>query len=138
MQAMTFVQLDRSFVPIRSNQVVTAETLHGWGGRALGAMSWHQILERPRVIVLAEALSGKTWEFKQQVKELTSNQKFALYTTIERLSDRGLCRTVAPEELKKFETWKRSSEPGWFFLDSVDEARLNHRDVELGADRLRP
>src|SRR5262249_46593995 len=56
----------------------------------------------------------------------------AFYATIEQLSNGpfGLSRA----ERILFDAWKAGSEQAWFFLDSVDEARLNRKKFD---DELR-
>jgi hypothetical protein len=52
----------------------------------------------------------------------------AFYATIEQLAAGRL--NLSPVERTLFDIWKAGSERAWFFLDSVDEARLNRRKFD--------
>ncbi|MCB2199501.1 hypothetical protein KQI63_08855 [bacterium] len=82
---------------------------------------WEELLERKSTIVLGEAGSGKSVEFKNQVERINSNGKFAFGIEIHDLCKNPLSNCVDQALFKK---WRRSKESGYFFLDSLDEAKL--------------
>jgi hypothetical protein len=52
-------------------------------GRSAGLLSWESISARRRVVILAEAGSGKTVEMREQARRRTEAGQFAFYATLE-------------------------------------------------------
>jgi hypothetical protein len=117
---MAFVDLKRSFVPVNKDEEANLSIGDQWGQRYAGWLSWAGLLERKRVVLLAEALSGKSDEFKHTASGLRAKGSFAFDTTIENLVDQAFL--VKPDEQAALDRWKAGDEAAWFFLDSVDEA----------------
>jgi hypothetical protein len=139
-----YVDLKRNFVPIAEDAEPELDVGRLWGRGYGGWLDWREVLDHARVVLLAEAQSGKTEEFKHTAAELRDLGSPAFYATIEQLADRRLI--FSPAERTLFETWKAGADRAWFFLDSVDEARLNrkrfddalrHLVAELGTERGR-
>src|ERR1700753_2323813 len=126
---MAFVDLNRNFASLAKDQEGVVEA-HRYWGRLIGSLSWPDLLKHQRVVLLAEAQSGKTEEFRHQAEQLSKNGKSAFFVRIEDLADEGFDAALDPSALTRFQQWIKSSEEGWFFLDSVDEARLNHKSFE--------
>lgn len=124
------------FVPIDGADAVTADMIESWGRRHLGAVGWDDLLERQRVIILAEASSGKTEEFRGRVEALRATGRAAFFAAIETVAASSLQDAFSRRDASAFESWKRSGEAGWFFLDSVDEAKLNHLSLEVALNRF--
>lgn len=143
---MDFVDLDRLFAPLSKDKEASLEWGAAAGRKYGGWLNWDELLERQRVVLLAEALSGKTRELLFQTKRLRQHGKHAYFVRIEELADSGFQTGLEQTESMGFEEWKASSQaPAWFFLDSVDEARLNKKNFgfalrrfakELGRDNL--
>lgn len=143
---MDFVDLDRLFAPLSKDKEVSLEWGTAGGRKYGGWLNWDELLERQRVVLLAEALSGKTRELLFQTRRLRQNGKHAYFVRIEELADSGFQTGLEQTESMSLEEWKASSQaPAWFFLDSVDEARLNKKNFgfalrrftkELGRDNL--
>lgn len=121
---MAFIPLNRTFLPITAQGAVTADELEIWGRRAYGAKTWPDLLSHKRVVILAEANSGKTQEFRHQVAALREAESSAFFVAIEALARKNFRSLLAPGDRSAFDSWKAGTQPGWFFLDSVDEARL--------------
>lgn len=135
-----YVDLNRSFVPVADDTEPEFGIGHLWGRKYAGWLNWPDVLNHPRVVLLAEAQSGKTEEFKHTTGELRDRGTPAFYATIEQLADGRL--NLSPAQRALFDSWKAGTDRGWFFLDSVDEARLNRKKfddalhylgVEIGA-----
>jgi hypothetical protein len=77
------------------------------------------------VVLLAEAASGKSAEFRNQTETLRAAGSHAFFVTIEELADHGFEAALEPAGVEAFEQWRGGTSDGWFFLDSIDEARLN-------------
>lgn len=134
---MNFVDLNRSFVPIGKNEEADLEIGRTWGRKIANWLDWSELLEHRCVVLLAEASSGKTEEFRHQAETLLNNGKPAFFIRIEDLADDCFNVALDPSSIKAFENWHNNSyDDGWFFLDSVDEARLNHKSLERALRRF--
>jgi hypothetical protein len=133
---MNFVDLDRHFAPLAKDQEPTLELGRLWGSRVGGWLNWEQLRRRRRVILLAEASSGKTEEFRNQCDVLRAAGSPAFFLRIEELADQGTETCLDSGSAKQFETWLGGSGEAWFFLDSVDEARLNRKSFDTSLKRF--
>src|SRR5689334_4618840 len=129
---MLFIDLKRSFVAISKGEEANLDIGRTWGRKIAGWLDWSDLLEYRRVVLLAEASSGKTEEFRHQAETLISQGKAAFFVRIEDLADEGFEAALEPSAVDAFKHWRDISadDEGWFFLDSVDEARLNHKSLE--------
>lgn len=84
---------------------------------------WTDLLNEPRVVVLAEAGSGKTEEIRHVCRRQRNEGKPAFFLRIEHVVD-DFETSFEEGNLEEFEAWLKSGDQGWLFLDSVDEARL--------------
>ncbi|MGJ5080386.1 hypothetical protein [Bradyrhizobium sp. HKCCYLS3013] len=85
--------------------------------------------------MLAEAYSGKTEEFRHQCETLNADGKPAFFLRIEDL-DQGTEQALDRESTERFRAWLTAPGEAWFFLDSVDEARLNRKNFETALRRF--
>ncbi|TPK07986.1 hypothetical protein FJ872_23520 [Mesorhizobium sp. B2-5-9] len=133
---MDFVELHRWFAPISKDQELNADYGAHWGARLSGWMDWSGLLQLRRVVILAEAASGKSEEFRNQARQLSTQGKPSFYLRIEELADQGFEAALGWDEAQKYEAWRTGSTEGWFFLDSIDEARLNRKSFESALKRF--
>jgi hypothetical protein len=133
---MGFIELDRSFAPLSKNQEASLDVGRFWGGRYSGWLQWDELRNRRRVILLAEAASGKTEEFRNQCKIIQESGKPAFFLRIEELADRDTEAALDRDSVARFQAWLAGSGEGWFFLDSVDEARLNRKSFDTALRRF--
>jgi hypothetical protein len=94
-----------------------------------GALNWSELLARRRVVLLAEAGSGKTTEMKARAQQQAQAGQFSFYASVEDVGRRGLNQSLRPPDRKQLDDWRSSEKEGWFFVDSVDEAK--HSGVRL-------
>lgn len=88
-------------------------------------MPFLQLLDRPRVVLLAEGGSGKTWELRESARRLRSEGKAAFFLRLEHVAhDFDSAFEVDAGSIDDFNAWLDSSETGWLLLDSIDESRL--------------
>ena len=127
---MDFVELNRYFVPISVDQEPHLEFLRFWERKAPGWLDWSDLRGYQRVVLLAEASSGKSAEFRNEAKTLTTAGDTAFCVRIEELADQGFEAALDVNDAKVFQKWRNGTNEGWFFLDSVDEARLNRKGFE--------
>ncbi|PTP13683.1 hypothetical protein CWO27_14580 [Vibrio sp. 10N.286.51.C3] len=118
-----YIPLNRQFSPVSKDQK-EAEKLEqslNWG---IGETeSWDSLLCEYRCVVLAEAGAGKTIEFREKATLLANEGKPSFFIRIEDI-DRQFYDAFEVGDEDTFDSWLASSEEAWFFLDSVDEARL--------------
>lgn len=119
------VPLDREFSSVYKNET---ETDGGEFNSPLGhakPIVWDGMEAKYRCIILAEAGAGKTEELRQRAYSLAGEGKAAFFLRIEDIeTDFYTAFEIGTEA--QFHAWLQSTDEAWFFLDSVDEARLDH------------
>ncbi|HSP44601.1 MAG TPA: hypothetical protein VLO30_01285 [Chthoniobacterales bacterium] len=133
---MDFINLDRDFAPLTKDQEPSLDIGRFWGAHYSGWLSWEELRRRRRIILLAEAASGKTEEFRHQYETLQAAGRPAFFLRIEELADQGTETSLDSESATLFAAWLGGSGEGWFFLDSVDEARLNRKSFDSALKRF--
>lgn len=133
---MQFVELNRCFVPLGKDEEPNLDIGRVWGRKIGGWLEWSELREHRRVVLLAEALSGKSEEFRNQAEKLSAQGHSAFCIRIEELADQGFETAMDPGAAKLFDQWRNGTSNGWFFLDSVDEARLNRKSFETALKRF--
>jgi len=123
-----YIELNRMFFELSADYTKNAdnddlELSEALGLKAGNDIGWDELLKKHRVILLSKAGSGKTQEIRQAAIKLQSNNKPAFFLRLENIPD-GLEDSFEKGKIEEFEAWLESSEEGWLFLDSVDEARL--------------
>ncbi len=136
MAAMKTIPLDRIFVPWIDDQDPAAMELYARLGGSRYGLDWPKLLEKKRVVLLAEAGSGKSAEFEEQARLLTEAGKSAFYATVQDVGSEGLRGALSDAHRSRFDAWKESDQPAWLFIDSVDEAKLNGVRIEKALQRL--
>ena len=123
MKPNNFIQLDRLFTSV-SQEESSDESLERqiFLGHPEGK-GWSDILSMRRVVILAEAGSGKTEELLSVCQKLRGTNKSAFFIRLEHLAD-SFEDSFDEGTADEFRTWKDSDSDCWLFLDSVDEARL--------------
>ncbi|MDE0444129.1 MAG: hypothetical protein OXL38_18720 [Gammaproteobacteria bacterium] len=111
-----------SLVP-RSKQDSDEQEIQGLLG--FGGKGWEEIEREYRSVLLAEAGAGKTFEMKARAEHLENQGRPAFFVRIEDVKD-GLEQAFEVGSSESFKQWLDSQGEAWFFLDSVDEARLDN------------
>lgn len=141
-----YIQLDRQFSLLPRNKTdehfeYQSESIYS------DKLQWESLLLEYRTVILAEAGAGKTTEFIQQAKKLEAEGKFSFFIRIEKILDKDFIEFFLVGDEDSFDEWLQSTDEAWFFLDSVDEARLKNseqfhdairrfsRKIKLGAHR---
>jgi hypothetical protein len=132
---MITIDLDRRFVEWNKGDEADPELLARFRitDRSLG---WSDLLKRLRVVVLAEGGSGKSAEFARQAKTQSDTGKDAWYLTVQAIAENGIEDSLTPASQAHYLGWRASDRHGWLFVDSVDEAKLNHIRFEKALRRL--
>jgi len=134
---MPVIDLNRLFVPLRADGENIDWGVAELGRRYGGWLHWEELVTKPRVVLLAEAGSGKTEEFRLRSAVLRERGAASFFLRVEDLADGALNDGLTPEDEARFEAWLGGDAPGSFFLDSVDEARLNAKSFERALMRFR-
>ena len=130
---MAIIPLARRFLVWTSKESADPDLLtYFWGTST--ALRWEDLLAKHRVVVLAEAGSGKSDELEEQARLAREAGKYAFHATVQSVGTKGFQGAITKEDAARLAEWKSGDQPAWFFLDSVDEAKS--RDVRL-SDALR-
>jgi len=131
-----FIELDRTFHELSKDSTENDDldiirAFH-FGDR----LSWTNLINEYRLIILSEAGSGKTFEIRHIAQKLKVEGKPAFFLRLENIP-RDFEDAFEVGTYEAFEEWRASGEEGWLFLDSVDEARLRDPgDFELAIRKL--
>lgn len=129
-----YISLNRRFWPVEADKQNDPETIRALSAFGLAQeVSWDNLLEKHRVVILAEPGTGKTEELRAAAKRLRAAGKPAFFCRIELLQSLDVHRTFDIGTSVEFAEWMTGNHEGWFFLDSVDEAKLSSRSAfEIG------
>lgn len=134
----SFIDLSRTFHDLKNAELEEPELLASLNDQEyFSADGWPELLKCPRVLLLAEAGSGKTIEMLEQAKKLAGDGKSAFFLALESLDRENLTDLFSAEEERAFEKWKRDGHStAWFFLDAVDELKLTQGKLERALNRF--
>ncbi|GAB4223499.1 MAG: hypothetical protein Tsb005_18770 [Gammaproteobacteria bacterium] len=135
-----YIELNRTFYEISKDYTHNADDdldLSEFVALKTGdEISWQELLEKRRIVLLAEAGSGKTTEIKHAAINLRDDDKFAFFLRLENIPD-NFEDSFEIGTFDEFNQWLKSGEEGWLFLDSIDEARLRDpRNFESAIKRV--
>lgn len=135
---LPFIDLDRRFRDLTDAEREDPEVLALYNDHdAPWSLGWEKLLDHPRVIILAEAGSGKTWEMREQVSRMVKVGRTAFFIPLESLQSDNPSNIFSPDEYRLYETWLVDDQSvGWFFLDALDELKLVHGTLERALRRL--
>src|SRR5215211_2790624 len=88
-QPVPTIALDRRFFEWRDEQLSDPDLVLRWG-RSRDLLPWDGVLSRRRVVLLAEAGSGKTEEMREQAGLRTAAGEFAVYMMVEDVARDGV------------------------------------------------
>ena len=136
MTARDPVPVVRRFSPIRSSSSDSDErqiqAILGFGNLA----TWEQIDKGYRSVIIAEAGAGKTFEMKARATHVEANGRPAFFIRIEDIEE-DFADAFEVGDAETFEQWLGSQTDAWFYLNSIDEARLeNPRTFEKAIRRF--
>lgn len=136
MRIESHIPLERQFSPVPKSQEDAEgdEILSVWGH--VKPKIWDDMDREFRCVILAEAGAGKTEELRQRASVLASRGNPSFFIRIEDI-EADFYKAFEIGEEAQFQTWLQSTGEAWFFLDSVDEARLeNPRAFEKALRRF--
>jgi len=123
--AIPFVDLKRTFREWRRDRNNAGEAVIDEEKTTTSrTLTWPALLERKRAVILAEPGSGKTRELRETVDRLRREGASAFFVRLDRLVTAGLPEVLGPALAVEFERCRRGENDAYYFLDSVDEAKL--------------
>lgn len=133
------IQLQRTFGEYTEPQLGDDEVdWHEYFGSKQGRLTWKDLHHKHVVVVLGEAGIGKTVEFQMEAQRLTMAGHPAFFLPLNLLKTRDDWQLALGDMLERFTIWETSSDEGFFFLDAVDEARLqSHADFTRALSIIR-
>ena len=136
------ISLDRSFslVP-RSETDSDDQELYSISS-SQKRTGWPELEGEFRCVILAEAGAGKSVDMAARARHVAKQGRAAFFIRIEDIED-GFETAFEVGCVDSFEHWLNSQEEAWFFLDSIDEARLGNprafeRAIRRFAARIKP
>ena len=120
---MAIISLDRRFWEWSKGDPVDPDVLARLY-RPTDLLSWDDVSARRRVVLLAEAGSGKTEEMREQARLRVAAAQHAFFATVEDVAEDGLDGALRAAERPRLAAWRTSDQDAWFFIDSIDEAKL--------------
>ena len=132
----SYVSLERQFSPVARSEEEheSDEILSAWGDAK--SKTWDDLDREYRCIILAEAGAGKTEELRHQASVLENQGKPSFFIRIEDI-EADFYNAFEIGDEAQFQAWLQSTGEAWFFLDSVDESRLeNPRAFEKALRRF--
>jgi hypothetical protein len=135
-----YIELDRRFRDLTDKEREDPTLLALWSdSEPLAGLPWSELIKSERVVILAEAGTGKTREMVAQKKRLNAEGYSAFFIPVEALDREDVRGYLATEagEVERFDQWLAQGDPpGWFFLDSVDELKLINGKLEQALGKL--
>jgi hypothetical protein len=90
----------------------------------LASKTWNDIPSNRCTVIIAEAGAGKTAELRHQATTLRAKGEHAFFCPLELLAMRAFDKSLEIGTAAELRDWQHGDRRGYFFLDSVDEARL--------------
>jgi len=125
MTDLTPVPIDRTFSKVpRSAEASDEQEFLAFLGHN-NFKTWAELDENYRTVILAEAGAGKTFEMESRARYAEQKGRIAFYIRVEDIND-NFSHAFEVGDEDAFEGWLKSQSEAWFYLDSVDEARLEN------------
>lgn len=109
-----------------------------WGFPYRGSgITWADLLQSRRVLIVAEAGVGKTYECRTERDERWSKGEPAYFFELSELASNPPESLLQAEELDRLNAWRTSqADIATFFLDSIDELKLTRGSFETALRKL--
>ena len=133
---MSVVALDRRFAEWREDQEPPDSEIYEALGLGETGVGWDELLLQRRVVILAEAGSGKSTEMAERARMTTASHRYAFHATVGDVGREGLEGALGGRDREGLAAWRASTDDAWFFIDSVDEAKSSKVRLEKVLRRL--
>ena len=125
MKTRTRVPLVRRFSPVPDSPAESDEQQFEAGFNYSSPLTWEDIDKEYRSVILAEAGAGKTCEMRARAKYVGTKGDYAFFIRIEDIEN-DFEQSFEVGDADSFQQWLVAPSDAWFYLDSVDEARLEN------------
>ena len=125
-----YIEINRRFSRLHSSggpEELASSSYLGYWVADSGSLGWDDLLKERLVVVLGEPGSGKSWEFRWRCGSLRKDGEFAFLIELERLVFGAFDNVLAPADFEQFRQWQAGKSEAYFFLDSVDEAKIRRQ-----------
>lgn len=123
-----YIELNRRFLQLTGREREDPYQESYWGShRSVDGVSWSELLTKRRILILAEAGSGKSREMETRSADILREGKIAFYLPLEVIAHQPFHQFLnANGDLgERWTNWiTEGTEPAWIFLDAVDELKL--------------
>jgi hypothetical protein len=119
-----YVELNRTFLDFDEKNDVEGAALKSYMAGLFGELTWDKLLQSQYVVILGEAGSGKTWELEAQAEKQRAQGRHSFFVRIDALATQSFDAALNAKDAKSFFKWRANNQEAAFFLDSVDEAKL--------------
>jgi len=126
---VAIVPLDRRFVEWKNEESPNSEMWRAFGLGEVG-IGWDELLQKRRVVILAEAGSGKSSEMSDRARTMAASKPHIFHAAVEDVGQDGLENAVGVNGSSRLTAWRDSTGEAWFFIDSVDEAKAKEIRLE--------
>lgn len=120
---MPIVDLKRRFHKWNDKEPPDPEVRRVWGLDD-GGIGWEELLTKRRAVILAEAGSGKTTEFAERASLTAQSHAYVFHASVEGVGSDGLDDALSVDARNKLARWRQAADDAWFFIDSIDEAKV--------------
>ena len=127
-----YIDLHRRFLSLADDADPERLAMESYAASMLGKSTdkaWSDLLLLPRVVILGEPGSGKSWELRERARRLAGEGRPAFFLDLRRLITESIEQILGSDEADRFRRWRDARTSAWFFLDSVDESRLQSSTV---------
>jgi len=134
-----FIELTREFIIVDGDGKDNYENIY-YRLDDDGGLTWERLLnDNDYIVILGEAGTGKTYELFNRDLILKRRKEYSFFCTIENLANEGLSNSLnTSKERKLFNDWiNKENEVGYFFLDSLDEAKLHDLTLSHSLRKLK-
>ncbi len=116
-------RIQRIFRDLSDEEVVDLERVSSLLSLGMAAgIGWNELLQSQRILIVAEAGTGKTHECQQQQRLLWEAGEPAFFFELATLATTEPRKLLSPDEEARFDAWLTAqSDVATFFLDSIDE-----------------
>ena len=115
---MPIIDLRREFFEWRGGEGLLSDPgVVQWFGRSKDLLNWDRICERRRVVILAEAGSGKTEEMRNQARLRSERGLYAFFASVEDVDADGLAGALTLAGQERWREWLISADHAWFFIE---------------------
>lgn len=102
-----------------------------------GGIEWNELLASRRILIVAEAGAGKTYECRRQQERLWAAGEPAFFFELTTLANDDPRNLLDSDGERRFDAWLASqSDIATIFLDSIDELKLTLGSFEQALRRL--